>query len=514
MTKYREILRIHSLGINQTGIAESCGCARKTVRNVLNRAKELDIAWPLKADITDADLERQFFPDKSVPSTPRRHPDYEYINKEMMRSGVTLKLLWNEYCEECRQSNEQPLMYSQFCFHYQKHTEKKRATMHIKRKPGDQIEVDWAGKSAAVVDSDTGEIIPAYIFVGVLSYSMYAYVEAFFSMDMESWITAHVHMYRFFGGVTRMLIPDNLRTGVDRSDWYTPKINKTYHEMAEHYDTAVIPARVKRPKDKAGVEGTVGNITTWITAALRNQKFFTLQELNREIRIRLDAFNKKPFQKKEGSRYSVYLADEKPFLAQLPTTPYELAQWKQATVQFNYHISVDKMQYSVPYEYIRQKVDVRITRNVIEVFFNNNRICSHVRLYGQPGQYSTIEAHMPEDHQKYLKWDGNRFIEWARKIGTGTTITIKSILASYKVEQQGYKSCMGLLKLADKYSVERLEAACRKALSYTPHPSYKSIKNILATSQDKVLVPSTQDKPEKTDSDDYGFTRGADYYGR
>lgn len=415
MTKIREILRLQSLGINQTGIAGSCECSRATVRKVLNRAKELEIAWPLKAEITDVELEKQFFPDKSTPEPSRKRPDYERIAKEMMRNGVTLKLLWNEYCEECRQCNELPLMYSQFCFHYQKHSEKKRATMHIPRKPGEQIEVDWAGDPSCVIDRDTGEIIPAYIFVGVLSYSLYAYVEAFFSQDLDSWITAHVNMYQFFGGSTRMLVPDNLKTGVDRSDWYTPVINKTYHEMAEHYDTAIIPARVRKPKDKPNVEGYVRVVSTWITAALRNEKFFSLEELNREIRSRLDAYNRRFFQKKEGSRYSVFLEEEKPFLTPLPAASYERATWKQATVQFNYHISVDKMQYSVPYEYIKQKVDVRMTRNIIEVFYNNTRICSHKRLYGRPGQYSTLESHMPEDHQKYLKWDGNRFIEWAEK---------------------------------------------------------------------------------------------------
>lgn len=513
MTKYREILRLASLGINQTGIASSCGCARKTVRNVLNRAKELDIAWPLKADTTDADLEKLLFPDKYIPSVERRYPDYEYIDKEMMRNGVTLKLLWNEYCEECRQANETPLMYSQFCFHYQKHREKKRATMHIPRKPGEQIEVDWAGDTAKVIDPATGEIIPCHLFIGVLNYSLYAYAEAFFSMDMESWITAHVHMYEYFGGSTRMLIPDNLRTGVDHSDWYTPKINKTYHEMAEHYDTAIIPARVRAPKDKPSAEGTVGILSTWITAAIRNEKFFSLSELNREIHRRLKNFNQAPFQKKEGSRYSVFLSVEKPFLTPLPPAPYELSQWKQATVQFNYHISVDKMQYSVPYEYIRQKVDVRLTRSVVEVFYHNQRICSHKRLYGRPGQYSTMEIHMPEDHQKYLKWDGNRFISWAEKIGTSTSITVRSILSSYKVEQQGYKACMGLLKLADKYSVERLEAACNKALSYTPHPSYKSVKNILVTGQDKISTSTEVPATPQSENNAYGYTRGAEYYG-
>lgn len=513
MTKYREILRLYGLGINQTGIAASCGCSRKTVRNVLKRAQEMNIAWPLSSDITDDQLELKFFPDKSVPSISRKYPNYEHIDRELMKNGVTLKLLWEEYCEECRQCSELPLMYSQFCFHYQGYTQKKRATMHIPRKPGDQIEVDWAGDPLYLFDRDTGERAAVYLFVGALSYSLYAYAEAFPSQDMESWITAHVNMYQFFGGVTRMLVPDNLKTGVDRSDWYTPKINKTYHEMAEHYDTAVIPARVKHPKDKPAAEGTVGNLSTQIVAALRHQKFFSLSELNQEVRARLEVFNQKPFQKREGSRHLIFLNEEKPFLAPLPAAPYELAQWKQATVQFNYHISVDKMQYSVPYEYIRHQVDVRLTRNVIEVFFQNSRICSHQRLYGRPGQYSTTESHMPEEHQSYLKWDRDRFLQWAEKIGPYTGIAVKSILASYKIEQQGYKSCMGLLKLADKYSLNRLESACQKALSYTPHPSYKSIKNILVTGQDKILAPTTESS-SSADSDQYGFTRGADYYGR
>ncbi|RKL61263.1 IS21 family transposase [Thermoanaerobacteraceae bacterium SP2] len=511
MTKYREILRLYSHGISKSGIAASCGCARKTVTKVLDRAKELNITWPLNQEMTDGELEKMFFPKPAV-SPERHYPDLEYIHKELMKDGVTLKLLWTEYCEECRRSNELPLMYSQFCYHYQKFAETKRASMHIPRKPGEQIEVDWAGQTASIVDQDTGEIIPAYVFVAVLSYSQYAYVEAFLSQDQESWISAHVNMYRFFGGVTRILVPDNLKTGVEKPSWYTPVINKTYHELAEHYDTAVIPARVRKPKDKPNAEGTVGNISTWIIAALRHQKFFSLQELNKAIKEKLESFNSKPFQKKGGSRYSVFLEEEKPFLMPLPATPYELAVWKIATVQFNYHISVDKMHYSVPYEYIKHKVDVRVTCNVIEVFYNNHRICSHPRLYGRPGQYSTNEAHMPEDHQSYIKWNADRFISWAQKIGPNTTITVKSILSSQKVEQQGYRSCLALLKLADKYSVLRLEAACKRALSYTPKPSLKSVKTILSTGQDKV----TDEQPTKMsiDSAQYGFTRGADYYGR
>jgi len=290
MTNYREILRLHSRGISQRGIAASCQCSRNTVNRVLARAKETSIGWPLKDDLTDGDLERLLFSD-SAPPLSRRQPDLEHIHKEMAKSGVTLRLLWTEYCTICRLANEQPLMYSQFCYHYQMYAQTKRATMHIQRKPGEQIEVDWAGQTAAIVDDETGEIIPVYVFVAALSYSQYAYVEAFLARNQECWIAAHVNMYHFFGGVSKLLVPDNLKTGVERTDWYSPTINKVYHELAEHYDTAVVPARVRKPKDKPNAEGTVGNISTWIIAALRNQKYFSLTALNQAMGEKLDGLS-------------------------------------------------------------------------------------------------------------------------------------------------------------------------------------------------------------------------------
>jgi transposase len=478
---------------------------------VLSRAQELEVAWPLQEGISNDKLRSLFFPETAAP--PSRKPlDCEYIHKEMAKSGVTLSLLWNEYCESCRQSTEIPLMYSQFCYYYQQFTAKTKATMHIHRKPGEQLEVDWAGQTTPIIDRITGEIINAYVFIGVLSSSQYAYVEAFSSQNQECWIAAHVHMYKFFGGVTRILVPDNLKTGVEKASWFSPIINKIYQEMAEHYSTAVIPARVRRPKDKPNAEGSVKIISTWILAALRNQKFFSLVELNTTIKEKLFAYNSKPFQKKEGSRLSVFLEEEKPMLLPLPAAPYELATWKIATVQFNYHVSVEKMHYSVSYEYIKHKVDVRITQNVIEVFFNNLRICSHPRLHGRPGQYSTVIEHMPEDHKKYIQWNAERFISWGESVGPNTAITVKAILSSHKVEQQSYRSCMALLKLADKYSVTRLEAASCKALSYTPRPSYQNIKTILTTGQDKVTVERVS--PTIDSPAEHGFTRGAGYYGR
>ena len=512
MTSYREILRLTALGLSQRSIMRSVDASQKTVVKIQRRAREMNLSWPLDESLTDSALEKLMFPKPSNQS-PRRMPDFDYIQKELLRNGVNKKLLWTEYLEECRLSGDTPLMYSQFCYYIQQDEQKRHATMHIPRKPGEQIEVDWAGDPAHITDPDTGEVKDAWLFIGVMTYSQYPYVEAFINEKQRAWITAHVHMYEYFGGVTRILVPDNTKTAViHNNDWYNQELNTVYHEMAEHYNTAIIPARVRAPKDKPNAEGTVGVISTWITAALRNEQFFSLSELNCAIREKLYEFSRRPFQKKEGSRYEIFAAEELPLLAKLPATRYELAEWRSATVQFNYHISFDGMLYSVPYEYIKRKVDVRITDTVVEIFYNHMRIASHRRLYGRKGQYSTVTEHMPEDHQKYLEWNGDRFRKWAEKIGPDTHKVVDAILASQRVEQQSYRSCMGLLKLADKYTDQRLERACSKALSYTASPSYKSIRNILAAGQDR---PDEKPGPENAESRNvHAITRGADYYRR
>ncbi len=513
MTKYREILRLSSLGFSQQNIAYSCSVSKKTVNKVLKKAQELDIPWPISETQTDVVLAELFFPSTKAlaEGKTKRMPDFARIRKELLRNGVSKKLLWTEYMEECRLNSEEPLMYSQFCYYIQQDEQKRRATMHINRKTGEQVEVDWAGDPAHIIDPDTGETINAYVFIGVKTYSQFTYAEAFINEKQRAWIAAHVHMYEYFGGVAKILVPDNCKTAVvHNGGWYNQQLNTVYHEMAEHYGTAIIPARVRKPKDKPNAEGSVGNISTWIIAALRNEQFFSLAELNRAIKEKLDEFNKRLFQKKEGSRLDLFRDEELPLLAPLPATSYELAEWKQATVQFNYHISIDGMLYSIPYEYIKRKVDVRVTDKTIEIFYNHNRIASHRRLHGRKGQYDTIVEHMPEDHQKYLEWNGDRFRKWAERIGNNTYQVVDAILTSKRVEQQTYKGCMGLLKLADKYSVKRLEAACEKALSYTATPSYKSIKNILTAGQDKSL---SEEQPKFTQNK-YGITRGAGYYGR
>lgn len=511
MTQYREILRLTAMGLSQRSIMDSAGCAQKTVVKVQRRARELKLSWPLDDAMTDAVLDEMLFPKAPKVSTTRQMPNFNYIRRELQRNGVNKKLLWTEYLETCRLSGGEPLMYSQFCYYIQKDEQRRRATMHISRKPGEQIEVDWAGDPAYIIDPDTGEVTKAHIFVGVLSYSQYPYVEAFINEQQAPWITAHIHMFEYFGGVSKILVPDNCKTAVIRNgDWNDPQVNAVYHEMAEHYSCAIVPARVRAPKDKPNAEGTVGIISTWIIAALRDEQFFSLAELNAAIRKKLYDFSRKPFQKKDGTRYNIYLEEEFPVLMPLPQTRYELAEWKQATVQFNYHISVDSMYYSVPHEYIKRKVDVRVTDSTIEVFYKQARIASHRRLYGRKGQHSTVTAHMPEDHQKYLEWNGDRFRRWGAQIGPSTATVVNAILTSQRVEQQSYRSCMGLLKLTDKYSPARLENACTLALSYTASPSYKNVKDILAADRDKALA----DKKEDAEPNPYALTRGSDYYRR
>src|SRR5690606_17187065 len=514
VVKYREILRLHAQGVSQRGIASSCANSRNTIREVVKRAQKLNISWPFQEDMTDSDLQELLFPEKHEASNFRRKPDCEYIHKELAKPGVNLALLWDEYCLSCRASDEIPYSYRQFCRFYHDYARKTKATMRIKRKPGEQLEVDWAGQTMNLTDNLTGDDIPVYIFVSALSCSQYAYVEGFLSMDTENWITAHIHALQFFGGVPRIIVPDNLKTGVIKASRSEPVINPTYQEMAEHYQTTIIPARVRHPKDKPSAEGAVGDISTWIIASLRNQKFFSLAELNEAIKEKLQEFNTKPFQKKKGNRHTAFTEEEKFALMPLPVSPYEMATWLKATVQYDYHINVDNMSYSVPYDYIQRRVDVRVTRTIVEVFYKNFRIASHKKLTGKLGQSITIPDHMPKEHKQFLEFNKEYVLDWATSAGESTLATVKSILASYKVEKQALKSCLGLIKLSDRHSIERVEKACERALSYTPRPTLKSIQTIIKAGQDKLSESKeTKDPKKEKQTNDYGFTRGAEYYG-
>ncbi len=394
MSKEREILQRFLSGLSQRNIAQGLHVSRNTIAKVIAAYKLSNIPKEVIDAIDDVELHRKLFPDE-VPNTSARMPDYNYVHKELLKPGVTLRLLWEEYAANCRSSKQICIQYSQFCKLYRDYADRNRLTMHIRHKPGDKIMVDWAGKTLQLHNPETGEVSKAYLFVGTLPFSMYCFAEAFQDMKEESWINAHIHMVQFFGGVARLLIPDNLKTGIiSHRKHEDPVINRAYQEFADHYRMAILPARVLAPKDKAAVEGNVGNVTGHIIAKLRNKKFFSMDEMNHAIAELLEKFNASPFQKRDGSRLSVFQEEESPFLQSLPVLPYEYAHWKQATVQLNYHVSIDSQNYSCPYAYVRKRVDVRTTRSLVEIFYQGKRIASHPRLHGRRGQYETVAEHM------------------------------------------------------------------------------------------------------------------------
>lgn len=510
MIEYREIIRLKNLKFSNVAIANSLCCSRNTVSEVLKLAESHSLEWPILETLTNKDIEQLFYPGRGT-NEGRRLPDYEYIYNELAKPGVTLSLLWAEYCAKCEAEHTIPYQHTQFNEKYHAYAASKKATLRIKRKPGETMEVDWIGDTLKVYDSANCCEIQAYIFVAVLPCSLYGYVEAFPDMKSNHWIEAHVHAYSFFGGVTRILVPDNLKTGVIKNTRTELILNRSYHEMAEHYGTAIIPARPVKPKDKPNAEGTVKVLETWILAALRNRKFFTFQELNKAIHKKLEEFNAKPFQKKQGSRLSAFLEEERDFLMPLPASPYETAVWSTATIQPDYLITVGNCKYSVPYEFIGKKVDIRAAENSIEVFYHGDRIASHVRkMYAPEPIY--LPEHMPENHRKFLEYNTESFLDWGKSMGHSTHLVIKHFLFMHKVEQQGYKSCASLMKLADRYGTDRLENACAKALSYTPSPSLKNISTILKNGQDKVVLTSESARVSNKESLKYGITRGASYY--
>ncbi|MBE5862409.1 MAG: IS21 family transposase [Lachnospiraceae bacterium] len=511
MSKEKQILLLYAENYSQRTIAATLKVSRNTVASVIAAAKRAGLQASQIAGMEEKALTALLFPEKELEPV-QVMPDYERIHRELLRQGVTLRLLWEEYSDACRETKKPPYMYSQFCKHYGDYVEKNKLTMHVQHKPGDKLMVDWAGTTLSIHDSVTGEESKCYLFVATLPFSMYSYAEACLTMKQEDWINAHVRAFSFFGGTARMLVSDNLKTGVvSHARHDDPVMNRSYQELADHYGTALLPTRVLAPKDKAAVEGTVGQLTSRIIAKLRDKRFFSLAELNRAISRELEVFNDRPFQKKEGSRASVYAEEELPFMKSLPPRPYEFATWKAVTVQLNYHVAVDGQYYSVPYAYARKKVDVRLTNNVVEAFYQGTRICSHRRLHGRAGQYDTNPDHMPENHRLYGEWNAERFKRWAETIGPSAKEVVDRLFASYRVEEQAYKGCLSLLKLADKYSAVRLENACKLALAHVPNPRYKNIRLILEAGQD-VSKPSNKKVSDAANSNGYTHLRGAAYY--
>lgn len=511
MVNYREILRLNSLNYSQRQIAASVHSSRNTISEVLHLAETNGLSWPLDDTVTNEAIMALLYPDRPGSVNPRKEPDYNYIHRELAKPGVNLTLLWTEYCSTCDSEGNTPYMYSQFCDKYRHWAHITKATMRIHHKPGEVMQVDWAGTTIKYYDPVTGEPYDAYIFAAVLPCSCYAYVEACDDTKSTNWLLCHVHAYEYFGGVTRLLIPDNLKTGVVKNTRYDTILNKSYHEMAEYYETAIVPARVLHPKDKSLAEGTVKFATTWIIAALRNRRFFSIEEVRKAVAEKLEELNHYPFKKREGCRRSAYFDEEKAFMKPLPLAPYEPAVWSTAKVPLDYLITDGKNKYSVPFDLIGEEVDIRLTKGTVEVFFHGSRVASHPRAGAQQRNPIIQPEHMPMEHRKYLSYNADEFVRWAQSVGEHTTKVVNAFLSMGREPEQGYKSCASLTKLGDRYGHGRLEKACERVSVYTASPSIRNISTILKNGQDKVQPhASTPDAAAKS----HGITRGAAYFQR
>lgn len=517
MVNYKGILRLLHEGYSQREIERSLHTSRRKIREFLDAASQHNITWPLEEAVTNEQLEAILFPERYALAGTYLEPDYACIHSELAKRGVTLTLLWDEYRRKAESVSKKPYMMTQFGDKYRAWARITKATMRIHHKPGDAMQVDWAGDTLSIHDSVTGGITPAYLFIAVLPCSCYIYAEATADMKLESWLSCHVHAYEYFGGVTRLLIPDNLKTGVTKNNRYETVLNRSYQELAEYYDTAIVPARIEHPKDKSLAEGSVKFASTWILAALRNERFFTLNEAKESVRIKLDELNLREFKQREGCRRNAYLEEEKAFMKPLPEQRYELATWNpNIKVGTDYLVSDGRNKYSVPFDLIGEKVDIRLTSSTVEVFYHGSRVAAHMRKTAVQREPIVNENHMTPEHRKYLNYTTEDFTVWAKSIGESTEKTVTYFLTAGKEPEQGYKFCASLTKLGKRYGKKKLEMACAEVLKYTSAPSIRLLNTILKSSASGGENKTNMNRTESShgSSNAYGITRGAAYYGR
>jgi transposase len=505
MRKIREVLRLKwDLRLSSRQVARSCHVGRETISEYLQRATRVGLSWPLPDELDDTTLERLLFPPVEA-QRKREIPDWPNVHEELKRhKHLSLFLLWEEY----KQQHPEGYQYTWFCQHYRKWTRKLDVVMRQEHRAGEKVFVDYAGQTVPVMDPATGNTRQAQVFVGVLGASNYTYAEASWTQTLPDWIGSHVRAFEYFGGAPEIIVPDNLRSGVSKACRYEPDVNPTYQDMAQHYNVAVLPARVLKPRDKAKVEAGVLVVERWILARLRNRSFFSLTQLNTAIQELLVQLNQRPFKKLPGSRKSVFESLEKPALRALPLEAYEYTEWLKARVNIDYHLEVHGHYYSVPYQLREQQLDIRLTAKSVECLYKNKRIASHMRS-DQKGRHTTLKAHMPKAHQQYLDWTPERMIRWAQKSGEHTVKLVETILQSRVHPQQGFRSVLGILRLGKSYGSQRLEAACKRALVLQSH-TYKSVASILKTGLDQ--RPLLQPQQPTTLLSHHRHIRGGEYY--
>ena len=489
MRQLRQMLRLHHDGVSAREIGRTLGVARSTIQDNLERARVAGIGWPLPSEWTDELLEQRLFARAGVNSGRRRHtePDWAALARELKRSGVNLMVLWEEYGA----AHPGGYSYSRFCELYRAFERRLSPTMRQHHLAGDKVFVDYSGKTIAIVDKLTGEIHPAQIFVGVLGASNYTYSEASWTQTLPDWIGAHVRMFGFFQGSPRLLVPDNLKAGVHKPSFYDPEVNRTYGRMAAHYEVGILPARPRKPRDKAKVEAGVRFAQSYILGRLRHLTFFSLVECNAAIQEAVRQMNERPMRRLGISRRELFEAIERPLLRRLPAAEYVYAEWRLARVGLDYHVEIESFFYSVPHSLIRQQVDVCITARTIEVFHRGERVAAHARRYAGK-RHGTDPEHMPSAHRRYAEWTPERFERWGRSIGSNTEGLIIAILANRPHPEQGFRTCLGVMRLLRGIDAARAERVAARAVEIGAL-NYKSIASILAHNLDHRPTASAAD---------------------
>ena len=489
MRNIRDVLRLKASGLSKRRIAASLGISATAAGDCIRRAKHAGLVWPLADDLTDEALEARLYPPATTAKDQRPLPDWAVIHRELRRKGVTLQLLWQEH----RDAHANGHGYSRFCDLYLTWKGRLSPTMRQTHVAGEKLFVDYAGTTMDVVDGATGEVVTVQIFVAALGASSYTFAEATFTQSLADWIGSHTRAFAFFGGVPAMLVSDNLKSGITKACFYEPAVNRSYAEMAAHYDTAIVPARPRKPRDKAKVEAAVLLATRWIIAKLRNAKFFTLAELNLAIGDCVTQLNTRVSRHLGASRKGLFEAIESSALKALPAEPFEFAEWKQCRAGFDYHVEIAKHYYSVPHTLLREKLWARITARTIELFHNGNRVGTHVRSSSNR-QHTTVRGHMPASHQRYADWTPELIKRKAAEFGPKTSALVEIIQRERTHPEQGFRSCIGIIGLAKGFGSERLEAACGRALDIGAR-SYTSVKSILKTNQDRRRPAPATDGP-------------------
>jgi transposase len=516
MSKEREIMRMYFEGHAQRDICAALRCGHGRVTELVKATKATGLTWEALSKLDDADICDLVLPTKSAQSN-RAELDMAYIGRELAKPHVTRQMLWEEYCSNITDETLAPYQYSRYCELIDEHLRATGAIMKLTHVPGQRMFIDYAGDTATITDAVTGAKTKAYLFCTSLPYSAIIYCRAYLGMEQASFHDGHICAFEYFGGVPAILVPDHCATATNRTAVCGTLVNRQYYDFADYYHTAVVPARVRKPNDKALVENAVYICERQILGYLRNERFFTLGELNEAIALRVDEINARPFSKREGCRASVFETEERHLLKSLPEERYETAEYKVAKVSVNYHVYVKGMYYSVPYRLIGKQVDVRITGREVAVSYLGDTIASHVRRYGRKGQYSTMHEHMPPKHQQYDQdWSPERYRKWAVQIGTSTLAAIEEVLASKVIVEQAYVPCMNILNLAKKGKRDLLEQACSELMSRNAYITYSAVKNTMAAIRKRSERPSDAQQAQADFSDtlkDAGAVRGARYYG-